>query len=148
MSNIEHLEIRNYLPHRYPFLLVDRVLEFDVDAGTITAIKNVTANEPHFNGHFPHNPVMPGVLIIEALAQAACFLGMQSVSEEQVQNTIFYLAGIDNARFKRQVVPGDCLTLQVLEARVRKNLYKFNCQATVDGQIACSAQILAMQVGK
>ncbi len=148
MSSIEHLEIRNYLPHRYPFLLVDRVLEMDVEARTITAIKNVTANEPHFNGHFPHNPVMPGVLIIEALAQVACFSSLQAVSEEQAQSTIFYLTGIDNARFKRQVVPGDCLTLQVLDAKIRKNLYKFNCQATVGGELVCSAQILAMVVDR
>lgn len=134
-------DIMRHLPHRYPFLLVDRVLEL-VPGKHVIAIKNVTMNEPHFPGHFPHHPVMPGVLIIEALAQAAGLLAFMTADKPVGPDTVIYFVGIDNARFKRPVVPGDQLRM---EARITKNLrgiWKFTAQATVDGQLACEAELM------
>lgn len=133
-------EIRELLPHRYPFLLVDRVTEF-VTNERIKAIKNVTVNEPFFMGHFEQYPVMPGVLIIEALAQAAGILSIRSEGERP-ENELYFFVGIDNARFKRQVVPGDQLTLEVEQLTMKRGIAKYNARALVDGQVACEAQIM------
>ena len=129
--------ILKLLPHRYPFLLVDRVLELE-PRKSITALKNVTMNEPFFQGHFPDFPVMPGVLIIEALAQTAALL---TFSEERAEDAIYYFAGIDAARFKRPVLPGDQLIMTAKFDRERAGIYKFQVQATVDGEIAAEANI-------
>ena len=132
-------KIMNYLPHRYPFLLVDRVVE--VDSGKrLAAIKNVTFNEPFFQGHFPQKPVMPGVLIIEALAQTTGLLAMES--EEVNGAAIYYLVGVDKARFKRPVVPGDQLRLEVEVGRVRRGIWSFSGVASVEGEVCASADIM------
>ncbi|MDC7718841.1 3-hydroxyacyl-ACP dehydratase FabZ [Vogesella sp. DC21W] len=138
--SIDVREIMRYLPHRYPFLLVDRVTEF-VTGQRIKAIKNVTINEPFFMGHFEQYPVMPGVLIIEALAQAAGILSIRSEGERP-ENELYFFVGIDNARFKRQVVPGDQLTLEVEQLAMKRGIAKYNARALVDGQVACEAQIM------
>lgn len=130
-------QILKLLPHRYPFLLVDRVLEL-APKESITAIKNVTINEPFFQGHFPDYPVMPGVLIIEALAQTAALL---TFAEAKQDNAVYYFAGIDNARFKKPVVPGDQLVMQAIYQRERAGVYKFHVTATVDGELAAEADI-------
>ena len=134
-------EIRQYLPHRYPFLLVDRVVEINLN-DSIIAYKNVTINEPFFNGHFPNHPVMPGVLIIEAMAQAAGVLGFKSMDKKPEDGSIYYFVGADNARFKRPVVPGDRLQLEAKIIAEKRGIWKFECRATVDGQLACSATIM------
>lgn len=134
--------ILNSVPHRYPFLLVDRVIETH-PGKRLTALKNVTINEPFFQGHFPGEPVMPGVLIIEALAQAGLILGMRTVQEKD-EDTLVYFAGIDKARFKRRVVPGDQLTLKVELLSAKKRIWHFNGEATVDGKLACRAGLLAI----
>ena len=130
-------KILQLLPHRYPFLLVDRVLEI-TPRETITALKNVTMNEPFFQGHFPDFPVMPGVLIIEALAQTAALL---TFTEEKKDDAIYYFAGIDAARFKRPVVPGDQLLMVATYQREKAGIYKFHVTATVDGELAAEADI-------
>ena len=140
MSNAAAIDINKImklLPHRYPFLLVDRVLEF-TPRQSITAIKNVTINEPFFQGHFPDFPVMPGVLIIEALAQTAALL---TFTEEKKDDAIYYFAGIDAARFKRPVVPGDQLVMVATYQREKAGIYKFHVTATVDGELADEADI-------
>lgn len=135
------LEIRQYLPQRYPFLLVDRVV--DVQAGKgIHGYKNVTANEEFFTGHFPSKPVMPGVLILEAMAQLAGILGFHTTGKRTADGYIFLYAGIDDVRFKRQVVPGDRLDLHAEFTGSKLNIYKFSCRALVDGELAASANIL------
>jgi 3-hydroxyacyl-[acyl-carrier-protein] dehydratase len=134
-------EIRRFLPHRYPFLLVDRVIEC-VPGETLTAIKNVTVNEPHFTGHFPEQAIMPGVLIIEALAQATGLLGFRTMSEEPSSDVLYMLVGVDGVRFKRQVVPGDQLTLKVKIERRSKVIWKFSCEASVDGELCTAANLL------
>jgi 3-hydroxyacyl-[acyl-carrier-protein] dehydratase len=135
------------LPHRYPFLLVDRVLEC-VPGSSIVTLKNVTMNEPFFQGHFPNYPVMPGVLITEALAQTAALLAALT-SEAQIEggakagdNTVYFLAGVDNARFKRPVVPGDTLTMYAELARHKLSLWTFATKAEVDGKVVSSADIM------
>lgn len=137
---IDVREIMRYLPHRYPFLLVDRVIDFEADV-RIRAIKNVTINEPFFAGHFEGYPVMPGVLIVEALAQAAGVLSIRSKGE-RAENELYFFVGIDNARFKRQVVPGDQLTLEVEQLSVKRGIAKYAARALVDGQVACEAEIM------
>lgn len=134
-------EIRQYLPHRYPFLLVDRVIELNLNE-SIIAYKNVTINEPYFNGHFPNYPVMPGVLIIEAMAQAAGILGFKTMDKKPEDGSIYYFVGSDKARFKRPVVPGDRLQLEAKIVTEKRGIWKFECRATVDGELACSATIL------
>lgn len=134
-------EIREYLPHRYPFLLVDRVLELEVGE-SIVAIKNVTVNEPFFNGHFPDHPVMPGVLIVEAMAQAAGILGFKTMDKKPQDGSIYYFVGADDLRFKRPVVPGDQLRLEARKISERRGIWKFDVKATVDGDIVSSATIL------
>jgi 3-hydroxyacyl-[acyl-carrier-protein] dehydratase len=134
-------EIRRFLPHRYPFLLVDRVLEC-IPGETLTAIKNVSANEPFFQGHFPTQSIMPGVLIIEALAQATGLLGFRTMSEEPSSDVLYMLVGVDNARFKRQVIPGDQLLMKVKLERRARSVWKFSCQATVDGELVTSVDMM------
>jgi len=141
MTEINYLEVQKYLPHRYPFLLVDRVLSYE-PYHSLTAIKNVTYNEPYFVGHFPEFPVMPGVLIVEALAQASGVLMYRSFERYPDKGELFYLAGIDDARFKRKVIPGDQLQLYVEVVRHRENLWKFKGEATVNGELACSCVFL------
>ena len=134
-------EILEYLPHRYPFLLIDRVVEV-VPGKSIHAYKNVTINEPFFVGHFPHNPVMPGVLIMEALAQAAGILSFKTEDKKPTQSDVFYFAGIDEARFKRPVMPGDQLHLHVEIERQMRGVWKFKGEARVDGQLAAEARLM------
>jgi 3-hydroxyacyl-[acyl-carrier-protein] dehydratase len=128
--------ILKVMPHRYPFLLIDRVLELEPGV-RIAALKNVTINEPHFQGHFPEQPVMPGVLMIEALAQAAAVLTYVSMKTSFSAGTLFYFAGIDGARFKRPVGPGDQLRLEVSMDRVKRGIGKFTGRALVDGELVC-----------
>lgn len=138
---MEITDIMRHLPHRYPFLLVDRVLEL-TPGERIVAVKNVTMNEPHFPGHFPHHPVMPGVLIIEALAQAAGLLAFKTADREVGPDTVIYFVGIDNARFKRPVVPGDQLRLEAQITRHLRGIWKFDARALVDGKLACEADLM------
>jgi len=136
-------EIMARLPHRYPMLLVDRVLEM-TPGKNIVAVKNVSMNEPFFEGHFPHHPVMPGVLIIEAMAQAAAlfsFEGDTGVNPAD-QQIAYYLVGVDEARFRRPVVPGDQLRLEVCADRISRTMCKYTARATVDGQEAASAKLM------
>jgi 3-hydroxyacyl-[acyl-carrier-protein] dehydratase len=137
--NIE--QILQTLPHRYPFVMVDRVLEI-TPGGRIVALKNVTINEPYFVGHFPRLPVMPGVLIIEALAQAAAILTYQTLNLQQGDGTLFYFAGIDGARFKRPVIPGDQLRLEAELIRVMRGIGKFKTRALVDGALVAEAELM------
>lgn len=133
--------ILEHLPHRYPFLLVDRVLS--VEPGkNIVALKNVTINEPFFPGHYPHHPVMPGVLIIEAMAQAAALLSFKSMGSKPDKNSVYYFAGIDGARFKRPVIPGDQLIIKVTLTRSMRGVFKFSAMAEVDGQLAAEAELM------
>jgi 3-hydroxyacyl-[acyl-carrier-protein] dehydratase len=134
-------EIREYLPQRYPFLLVDRVLELNLP-NSIVAIKNVTINEPFFNGHFPDVPVMPGVLIVEAMAQAAGILGFKSQGKKPADGSIYYFVGIDDTRFKRRVIPGDQLILKAEYVSDRRGLWKFHCSSYVGDELAASGTIL------
>lgn len=141
MSEMYIEEIRRFLPHRYPLLLVDRVVEC-IPGESIVAIKNVSVNEPQFTGHFPDQAIMPGVLIIEALAQATGLLGFRTMSEEPSNDVLYMLVGVDGVRFKRQVVPGDQLTLKAKIERRSKIIWKFSCEATVDGQLCTTANLL------
>jgi 3-hydroxyacyl-[acyl-carrier-protein] dehydratase len=134
-------EIINMLPHRYPFLLVDKVLDFE-PGKFLTAVKNVTINEPFFQGHFPGYPVMPGVLIMEALAQATGLLGFNTMEEGSSDKMLYLFVGIDEARFKRQVVPGDTLTLHVEFLKKSRGIWKFNCVAKVGDELAAEAVIM------
>jgi 3-hydroxyacyl-[acyl-carrier-protein] dehydratase len=134
-------EIRRTLPHRYPFLLVDRVLEMH-KGKSIRAIKNVTANEPYFPGHFPYRPVMPGVIIIEALAQACGILAFKTAGVVPNEDTRFYFVGIDKARFRRPVEPGDQLELTGTLERVMRGIWKFSAVARVDGQEVASCELM------
>lgn len=134
-------EILQYLPHRYPFLLVDRVLELE-EGKRILALKNVTMNEPFFPGHFPHHPVMPGVLIVEAMAQAAALLSFKTMGIKPDENSVVYFAGIDNVRFKRPVVPGDQLHFDVEITQGKRNIYKYKGVARVAGEIAAEAELM------
>ncbi|HEY2676116.1 MAG TPA: 3-hydroxyacyl-ACP dehydratase FabZ [Steroidobacteraceae bacterium] len=139
--------IMQLLPHRYPFLLVDRVLDYTAGQHLV-ALKNVTVNEPFFPGHFPHRPVMPGVLIIEALAQAAGILAFKTVDITPDVNTRFYFVAIDNARFRKPVGPGDQLMLKVSFKRSFKGIWKFDCLAEVDGKEVASAEIMVAPESK
>lgn len=134
-------EILKYLPHRYPFLLIDRVLSFESGV-RIVALKNVTINEPFFVGHFPYHPVMPGVLVVEALAQAAAILTFRTKNELPDDKSVYYFVGIDSARFKRPVVPGDQLELHVSIAREVRGLWKFKGEARVGTALAAEAELL------
>lgn len=134
-------QILKQLPHRYPILLVDRVLEIEKGV-RIKAIKNVTINEPFFTGHFPHRPVMPGVLMLEALAQAAALLSFDALGETPDNNTVYYFAGIDGARFKRPVEPGDQLILEVSIDRMKAGIFKFKARALVGEEVAVEADLM------
>ena len=134
-------QIIKKLPHRYPFLLVDRVIELEKDV-RIKALKNVTINEPFFTGHFPNRPVMPGVLMLEALAQASALLSFSSEGEESDGSRLYYFAGIDGARFKRVVEPGDQLILESTITRKKGAIYKYATRATVDGELAVEAELM------
>ena len=141
MTTMDIHEILEHLPHRYPFLLVDRVL--DVTPGEkITALKNVTINEPFFPGHYPHHPVMPGVLVIEALAQTAAILSFKTLGSKPDEKTVYYFVGIDNVRFKRPVGPGDQLLLNVAIKLQKRGIWKFSASATVDGHVAAEAELM------
>jgi 3-hydroxyacyl-[acyl-carrier-protein] dehydratase len=141
MNSLDINQIKEYLPHRYPLLLVDRVLSWEANK-TITAIKNVTVNEEFFNGHFPHKPVMPGVMMIEALAQTAALLSFLSAGRKPDHNAIVYFIGIDGARFKRPVEPGDQLKLEVEITRAARGIFKYKARASVDGQTAVEAELM------
>lgn len=134
-------EIREYLPHRYPFLLVDRVVELH-EGESIVAYKNISINEPVFEGHFPDFPIFPGVLIIEAMAQAAGILGFKTMNKKPEDGSIYMFVGADNVRFKRQVVPGDQLQLEARIAAEKRGIWKFECKSSVNGELAATATIL------
>lgn len=137
-------EILNCLPHRYPFLLVDKVTDYE-PGKWLHAVKNVTFNEPFFTGHFPQKPVFPGVLMLEALAQATGILSYKSAEQEPGKNTLYYFASVDNARFKRPVGPGDTISLEVELIKIRRGMGKFNAVAKVDGAVVCTAEIMCAQ---
>ncbi|MBC7405390.1 MAG: 3-hydroxyacyl-ACP dehydratase FabZ [Cytophaga sp.] len=141
MNSLDINQIKQYLPHRYPFLLVDRVLDWE-SGKRITAIKNVTINEEFFNGHFPNKPVMPGVLMIEAMAQTAAILSFLTMGKKPDENTIVYFVGIDGVRFKRPVGPGDQLKMDIEITRVSRGIWKYLAKATVDGQLAVEAELM------
>lgn len=141
MSTMDIHEILKYLPHRYPFLLVDRVLSCE-PGKDIVALKNVTINEPFFVGHFPHHPVMPGVLIIEALAQAAAILTLKTAGLKADNDSIYYFVGIDGARFKKPVQAGDQLLLKVVITRQVRGIWKYSARAEVAGQLATEAELM------
>ncbi len=141
MSTMDIQKVLSLLPHRYPFLLIDRVVDYKPDEYLI-ALKNVTVNEPFFAGHFPVRPVMPGVLIVEAMAQATGLLAMESRPEEVGEKALYYLAGIDKARFKRTVEPGDQLTLDVRLKKVRRGVWLFSGEARVQEQMVATADIM------
>lgn len=141
MSGMDIHEILKYLPHRYPFLLVDRVISCE-EGKDIVAYKNVSINEPFFPGHFPHHPVMPGVLIVEALAQAAAILTLKTEGSQVDENSVYYFVGIDGVRFKRPVMAGDQLTLKVAIERQIKGLWKYSARAEVDGNLVTVAKLM------
>ncbi len=141
MKSLDINQIKEYLPHRYPLLLVDRVLDWE-SGQRITAIKNVTINEEFFNGHFPHKPVMPGVLMIEALAQSAALLAFLTIGQKPDDNAVVYFVGIDGARFKRPVEPGDQLKMEVQILRQSRGIWKFQAKASVDDQLAVEAELM------
>lgn len=136
-------EILDHLPHRYPFVLIDRVISLDLNK-EITVLKNVTVNEPFFPGHFPYLPVMPGVLIVEAMAQAAAVLSFKTMGIKPTQDSVYYFAGIDKARFKKPVSPGDQLILNVKIDRILKGIWKYNGVATVDGEVVAEASMMCI----
>ena len=141
MNTMNITDILNMLPHRYPLLLVDKVLDFE--AGKfLTAIKNVTVNEPYFQGHFPGYPVMPGVLILEAMAQATGLLGFNTMEEGSSDRMLYLFVGVDEARFKRQIIPGDTMILHVEFLRKSRGIWKFNCTAKVGDELAAEAVIM------
>ena len=143
MNSMDIHEILEYLPHRFPFLLLDRVISIDLGK-EIIAFKNVTINEPFFPGHFPHHPVMPGVLIIEAMAQAAAVLSFKSAGIKTSDDSVYYFAGIDRARFKKPVQPGDQLQLKVSIDRVIRGIGKYKGQALVNGEVVAEAELMCI----
>jgi 3-hydroxyacyl-[acyl-carrier-protein] dehydratase len=145
LDSLDILGLMRLLPHRYPFLLVDRIIEIDGDNSAI-GIKNVTANEPHFQGHFPEQPVMPGVLIVEAMAQTAGAICIRSTGEDRP--SLVYFMTIDNAKFRRPVVPGDRLEIHVRKLKQRGNIWRFACEAIVEGTKVAEAEISAMMSPK
>ncbi len=146
MNSLDIHEVRKYLPHRFPFLLIDRVLDYQADA-TLTAVKNVTINEPFFPGHFPNKPVMPGVLILETIAQACAILSMKTMNVVPTENSVYYFVGVDKARFKRAVEPGDQMRVEVKVKRKMKGIWLFEGTASVDGEICCSAELMCTYKG-
>jgi len=144
LSALDIYEIMEHLPHRYPFLLIDRVLECD-PGKSLVALKNVTYNEPFFTGHFPHRPVMPGVLILEAMAQATGVLAFRTMGRTPADNALYYFVGIDNARFKQPVEPGDQMRIEVEVVKSMRGVWKFNGKALVDGKVVCSADLMCAE---
>ena len=138
---IDSNEINQYIPHRYPFLMVDRITELEIGK-RVVGLKNVTVNEPFFPGHFPHNPVMPGVLIIEAMAQTAAVLAFKTDGSVPDDDSTVYFASVDNVRFKRPVVPGDQLVMEAEIVRKMRNIWKFKAVARVDGELATEAEFM------
>ncbi len=136
-------EILEHLPHRYPFVLVDRVVSLELGK-EIVAIKNVSVNEPYFPGHFPYHPVMPGVLIVEAMAQAAAILSFKTMDTKPSDDSVYYFAGIDSARFKKPVSPGDQIVLNVKIDRILKGIWKYTGVASVDGTVVAEAQMMCI----
>ena len=136
-------EILDHLPHRYPFIVIDRVTSMEL-GNEIVALKNVTINEPFFPGHFPYHPVMPGVLIVEAMAQAAAILSFKTMGVKPSDDSVYYFAGIDSARFKRPVSPGDQIVFNVKIDRIIKGIWKYSGLASVDGQIVAEAQMMCI----
>jgi len=147
MNKMNINEVKNFLPHRYPFLLIDKVLDFEIGK-SLTAVKNVSFNEPQFTGHFPSQPIMPGVLIIEALAQATGILAFKSEAGKPQDGQIYMLVGIDNARFKKMVVPGDQIVLKVEVLTVKRGIWKFKGSAYVDDMLVTSAELMCTQKSK
>lgn len=141
MNELDIYEVIKRLPHRYPMLLIDRVLDFKPDE-SLVALKNVTINEPFFPGHFPNRPVMPGVLVVEAMAQACGILSFKTIGETPDSNTVYLFVGIDNARFKRQVVPGDQLRIEVKLTRKLRGIWKYSATAHVGADLCCSADLM------
>jgi 3-hydroxyacyl-[acyl-carrier-protein] dehydratase len=141
MAEMDIYQVLSHLPHRYPMLLIDRVLECE-PGKRLVALKNVTMNEPFFAGHFPGVPIMPGVMMLEAMAQASALLAFRTEGVRAEENSIYYFAGIDGARFKRPVQPGDQLTIEVSIVAVKRGLWKFACVSRVEGQVAVEAEIL------
>jgi len=141
MNSMDIYEVMKHLPHRYPFLLIDRVLDY-TPVESLTAIKNVTVNEPFFPGHFPHRPVFPGVLMLEALAQATGILAFKTTEDLPSDESLYYFVGIDNARFKKPVEPGDQLLMEVTVLKRKRDMWKFTAKASVDGKVVCSAELM------
>jgi 3-hydroxyacyl-[acyl-carrier-protein] dehydratase len=144
MPAVDVQGIKKLLPHRYPFLMVDRINTIDIDgqnSGRIEGLKNLTINEEFFNGHFPHHPIMPGVLIVESMAQVAGILGLYMLGEKRTDTTSYYFAGADKVRFKKPVVPGDQLILEAEYVNNKRGIWKFSCRALVDGDVVCSANV-------
>ena len=144
MNTLDINEILKHLPHRYPFLLIDRVLDYEPEKFLI-GIKNVTHNEPYFPGHFPQRPVMPGVLILEALAQATGILAFRTVGRIPDETSLYYFVGVDNARFKQPVQPGDQLKLEVEYVKRMRGIWKFNGKASVDDNVVCTAELMCAE---
>lgn len=144
MDNMDIHQIFQHLPHRYPFLLIDRVLEYSLGE-SLTAIKNVSINEPFFQGHFPHRPVMPGVLIIEAMAQATGVLAFKTSEAQPDNHSLYYLVGVDNARFKQPVEPGDQLLIEVKLTRITRGMWKYTATASVAEKLVASADLMCMK---
>lgn len=145
LSPMDINQIMEHLPHRYPFLLIDKVLDYKV-GDYLHGVKNITFNEPCFTGHFPHRPVMPGVLILEALAQATGILGFKTMDKKPDGHSLYYFVGIDNARFKRPVVPGDVVHLHVRQLKRKRDIWKFDAEAIVDGKVVCAAELMCAHV--
>ncbi|BEV08478.1 MULTISPECIES: 3-hydroxyacyl-ACP dehydratase FabZ [unclassified Methylophilus] len=143
MNSMDIHEILEHLPHRYPFVLVDRVLSMELGK-EITAVKNVSVNEPYFPGHFPYHPVMPGVLIVEAMAQAAAILSFKTMGTKPTNDSVYYFAGIDNVRFKKPVSPGDQIVLNVKIDRILKGIWKYVAVAKVGDEVVAEANMMCI----
>jgi 3-hydroxyacyl-[acyl-carrier-protein] dehydratase len=144
LNSMDIHKIFQHLPHRYPFLLIDRVIDYKLGE-SLTAIKNVTVNEPFFQGHFPHRPVMPGVLIVEAMAQATGVLAFKTSAAQPDNDSLYYLVGIDKARFKQPVEPGDQLLIEVKLLRTTRGVWMYSATASVEGKIVSSADLMCMK---
>jgi beta-hydroxyacyl-ACP dehydratase FabZ len=140
-------EVMDFLPHRYPFLLIDRILEFEADK-RVVGLKNVTINEPFFQGHFPGHPIMPGVLLLEAMAQTGGVMALMSLPAEEVKKKVLYFMSIDKAKFRKPVLPGDQVRLELTLIKARGNIKSFKAEAKVDGAIVAEAEMMAMIVDK
>ncbi len=144
MNTLDIYDIMQHLPHRYPFQLLDRILDYEVGK-TLTALKNVTNNEPYFQGHFPERPIMPGVLILEAMAQATGILAFKTAGQVPDGSSLYYFVGIDNARFKQPVIPGDQLIIRVEFVKEKRGIWKFEGEARVDDNMVCSAELMCAE---